>query len=162
MLKTCVIVADRARARLFVTAAPAERFVGAALVELQELEDLIDPEGELTGNELFSSSRSGTNRSPHGANFEYDDHRERHREEVERRFAKRIALATKQLLARESASRLVLAVEPHMLGILRQELGDTLPGVASRLELAENLSWHTPRHILETLEHRGVLSPTGT
>ena len=162
MLKTCVIVADRARARLFVTVTPAERFVGTALVELQELEDLTDPEGELTGRELFSSSRSGTNRSPHGANFEYDDHREGHREETERRFAKRVALATKQLLIRESASRLVLVVEPHMLGILRQELGDRLPGVASRLELAEDLSWHTPQRILETLERRGALSPTGT
>ncbi|HKY36692.1 MAG TPA: host attachment protein [Polyangiaceae bacterium] len=97
--------------------------MGTALVELQELEDLTDPQGELTGNELFSSTRSGTNRSPHGANFEYDDHRERHREEAERRFAKRIALTTKQLVARESASRLVLAVEPHMLGILRQDAG---------------------------------------
>lgn len=161
MLKTCVIVADRARARLFVTATPPERFVKVAPIELRELEDLTDPEGVMTGGELFSSTRSGTNRSPHGASFEYDDHRAGHRAEAERRFAKRIALATKQVLAREKPSHLVIAVEPHLLGILRHELGDELPGVTSRRELAEDLSWHTPRRILETLERHGALNATG-
>lgn len=158
MLKTCVIVADRARARLFVTATPPERVVGKAAVELRELEALTDAEGELTGNQVFSNTRSGTNRSPHGADFEYDDHRERHRDEVERRFAKRIAAAARELLARESATRLVLAVEPHMLGLLRLELVEPLPGVVSRVELAKDFSWHTPQHILEALERCGAMA----
>ena len=157
MSKTCVVVADRARARFFVTAEAAERSVGGVATELRELEALADPEGELTGLQAFSSVRSGTNRSPHGAAFEYDDHRERHREEVERRFAKRVASATRQFLAREHASRLILAVEPHMLGLLRKELDAPGPGSEPRVEVATDLSWHSPRHILEALERCGAL-----
>ena len=161
MLKTCVVVADRARARLFITVTPPERGVGSAPVDLQEIEALIDAEGELMGHEVFANLRSGTNRSPHGAAFEYDDHRERHREEEERRFAKRVARAIRELVARESASRLVLAVEPHMLGVLRQELGESLPAVVARVELAKDFSWHTATHILEVLQRCGALSAPG-
>lgn len=162
MIKTCIIVGDRARARLFVTAIAPERAAGNAHVELREVEALTEPEGELKGGDVFANSRSGSNRSPHGAAFEYDDHRDAHREEVQRRFAKRVATAARQLLEREAASRLVLAVEPHMLGLLRQELPGPLPGVTSRVELARDFSWHTPQHILQALERSGALAATAS
>lgn len=147
---------DMRRARV---AAAAARSLGSALVELEELEALTDAEGQMTGEDMYSSVRSGTNRSPHGAAFEYDDHRARHREEVERRFAKRIAAAVRRFLTQESASRLVLVIEPRMLGVLRTELG-SLPDGVTRIELAKDLSRDTPRHILEALEGSGALRAT--
>jgi protein required for attachment to host cells len=159
MLKTCVIVADAARARLFVTEPPAERTLGHAPVTLRELESLTNPEGELTGLETFSNSRSGTNRSPHGAAFEYDDHRSAHREETERRFARVVASAVRDLLEREHAPRCVLAVAPHMLGLLRPALSEArLPAEVQRVDVAADLSRHAPAQILEALQRHGALA----
>jgi hypothetical protein len=158
MLKTCVVVADRARARLFVTGAPAERTLGSAPLALRELETLTSPEGQLRGVDMFANLRSGTNRSPHGAAYEYDDRREGHREEVERRFAKQVASAVRGLLERERAPRLVLAVEPHMLGILRPALHEVgMPADVERIDVPADLSSQAPGHILEVLQRHGAL-----
>jgi protein required for attachment to host cells len=136
MPKTCVLVADRARARLFVTAAGAERFGAATSLNLRELEALTDVEVEPSN---------------------YDEHRERHREEHERRFAKRIAGAVRELLAREEAPKLVMAVEPHMLGLLRSQLNGSLHST-ELVELAKDFSWHTSQHILEALTRHGAIN----
>jgi protein required for attachment to host cells len=156
--KTCVVVADRSRARVFSTVAGSERHGAISGEELEELEALTDPEGELTGVQLFSSTRSGTNRSPHGAQFEYDDHRERHRDEQERRFAKRIAQALVSYLARENPKKLVLAVEPRLLGLLRPALDGKLDGKLELIAVAKDLSKHTVRHIHEALVRCGALN----
>lgn len=159
MSKTCILVADRARARFF---APEQLREGAPLsrsVHLKELRAaLVDPEGELTGKEMFSNTRSGSNRAPHGAGYEYDDHRAGHREEVERRFARQVASELAKLQRERDFSKLVLAVEPHMLGLLRQALKDKLPASIETHELHADLSWHDPAHIQASLERHGVLS----
>lgn len=157
-MKTCVVVADRARARLFVSVPSAER-VGASHhgQELVEVEALTDPEGELTGQQLFSSTRSGSNRSPHGAAFEYDDRRDSHRDEVERRFAKRIAAAVRARLEAERPGKLILAVEPQLLGLLRPALNGQLLPALEVVELAKDFSWHTPKHVQAALERCGAL-----
>lgn len=156
-MKICVVVADRARARLFSTVSGPERHGASAGEDLEELESLTDPEGELTGRQLFSSTRSGTNRSPHGAQFEYDDHRERHRDEQERRFAQRIVQALSSYLMRENPKKLVLVVEPRMLGLLRHALDGQLDASLELSEVAKDLSRHTARHIHETLARCGAL-----
>jgi protein required for attachment to host cells len=125
---------------------------------LLELETLVEPEGELTGRELFSDARSGTNHAASGATYEYDDHRERHRREIERRFAKRVALAAGEFARAHGAQKLVLAAEPQMLGMLRQVLPSSLPREVSLFELARDLSWHTPEHIHTALAEHGALS----
>jgi protein required for attachment to host cells len=158
-MKTCVVVADRARARLFVSVPRAERSgVDTPGQELLEVEALTDPEGELTGQQLFSSTRSGSNRSPHGATFEYDDHRQGHRSEEERRFAKRIAEAIQERLKTELPDKLIMAVEPQLLGLLRQALNGQLKQSLEVVELAKDFSWHTPRHVQEALERCGVMT----
>lgn len=158
-MKTCVVVADRARARLFVSAPSAERAgVDSRGQELIEVEALTDPEGELTGKQLFSSTRSGSNRSPHGAAFEYDDHRQGHRNEEERRFAKRIADAVRARVETVRPNKLILAIEPQLLGILRQALNGRLQQSLEVVELAKDFSWHTPQHVQAALERCGALS----
>lgn len=158
-MKTCVVVADRARARLFVTAPSPERSgAPGGGQQLVELEALTDPEGELTGEQLFSSTRSGSNRSPHGAAFEYDDHRQGHRDEEERRFAKRIADAVRARLGTERPDKLILAIEPQLLGMLRQALKGQLQQPLEVVELAKDFSWHSPEHVQQALERCGAMT----
>jgi protein required for attachment to host cells len=157
MSRTCVVVADRVRARFFVVDPPPEHRPAGEPCKLREVEALTDSEGALKGNDVFSNRRSGTNRSPGGTEFEYDDHRLRHREEVERRFAKRIAQALGTLVRGRSAEKLVLAAEPRMLGLLRPELNGHSLGGADLIELPENLSNKTPEQIQSALARRGVL-----
>lgn len=156
-MKTCILVADRARARFFVLEGPLEHRPGDA-PRLLELETLVDPEGELTGQETFADSRSGTNHAGSGASYEYDEHREGHRREVERRFAKRVAAAASVFARDHDAQKLVLAAEPRMLGVLRHVLATSLPRDMTLVELARDLSWHTPEHIRSTLVQDGALA----
>jgi protein required for attachment to host cells len=156
-MRTCILVADRARARFFVLEAPPEHRPGDP-ARLRELESLVDPEGELTGKELFTDSHSGTNHAGSGASYEYDDHRERHRREIERRFAKRVALATAEFARNHGAQKLVLAAEPQMLGMLRPVLPSALPNGVTLVELARDLSWHTPERIQSALAQHGALA----
>ena len=105
-----------------------------------------------TARSRTTCSRSGSNRSPHGATFEYDDHRQGHRSEEERRFAKRIAEAIQERLKTELPDKLIMAVEPQLLGLLRQALNGQLKQSLEVVELAKDFSWHTPRHVQEALE----------
>lgn len=158
-MKTCVVVADRSRARFFVSVPSAERTgVEKQHQELVEVEALVDPEGELTGQQLFSSTRSGSNRSPHGVAFEYDDRRQGHREEEERRFAKRISDALRSRLRTEQPDKLILAIEPQLLGILRPVLNGQRQPPMEVVELAKDFSWHTPRHVQAALERCGAMA----
>jgi len=156
-MRTCILVADRARARFFVLGSPPEHRPGDA-APLVELDTLVDPEGELTGKELFTDAHSGTNHASSGASYEYDDHRERHRREIERRFAKRVAQATADFARNHGAQKLVLAAEPQMLGMLRQVLPSALPKEVTLVELARDLSWHTPERIRSALSQHGALA----
>jgi protein required for attachment to host cells len=140
-----------------VLGAPPEHRPGDA-ARLLELETLVDPEGELTGKELFADPHSGTNHAGSGASYEYDEHRERHRREVERRFAKRVALAAADFARSHGAQKLVLAAEPQMLGMLRPMLPTALRKEVTLVELARDLSWHTPEHIESALARHGALA----
>lgn len=152
--RSCIVVADRARARLFVVDAPPPN---RSLPKLREVEALTDSEGALKGSAVFSNTRSGTNRSPSGAEFEYDDHRVRHRDEVERRFARRIADAISSWVRQRATTKLVLAAEPRLLGLLREEmLARNLNG-AELEDVAENLSGMTPEQIASALSRRGLM-----
>jgi protein required for attachment to host cells len=154
MTRTCVVVANRARARFFVVEANGER-EGAA-PKLREIDELTDAEGALKGNDVFSDSRSGSNRAPGGAHSTYDDHRERHREEVERRFAKRIGLAIASFVRMRATEKLVLAADPHMLGLLRAAPSRNLPPDLELVEFADDLCRQKPEQIRAALARRGA------
>jgi protein required for attachment to host cells len=127
------------------------------LAKLREVEVLTDPEGSMKGNEMFSETRSGSDRAPGGARYAYDDHRESHRDEVERRFAKRIAESIAELARSRSAERLVLSADPRLLGLLRKSMNGTLPNGTELIELPEDLSGQSPERIQATLVRRGAL-----
>lgn len=153
MTRHCILIADGARARLF-TAGDAR---GASAVKLEEQEDLLNPERSLPAREVFSNLKSGKNRAPRGAEYSYDDHRSRHRDENERRFAKQITAAVARLIRREEPDWFVVVAEPRLLGMLRGLLDDALPATLPRTELAADLSWHALPNIRAELERHNVL-----
>jgi protein required for attachment to host cells len=152
MIRYCVLVADGARARLFAAALPAN---GA--VRLEERDVLLNPERNLSRREEFSS-QAGRNRAPpRGAAHGYDDHRLRHRDEAERRFAQRVAATVGRVIQRDKPSWFVVVAEPRFLGMLRAPLDAELPQRLARTEVSADLSWHALPNIRTELERRGVL-----
>lgn len=154
MTHWCILVADGSRARLLTATFPS----AASSAQLEERELLLNPERNLSGREIFSNVKSGRNRaSARSAAHGYDDHRLRHRDEVERRFARRVASAASRLVHSARADWFVVVAEPRLLGMLRAPLDRRLPSSTARSELAEDLSWHTLTRIRSLLEDKGVL-----
>jgi protein required for attachment to host cells len=142
---------------LFTVERPADsRFEGGP--ELVEHVDLVNPEGELTGEELFSDLKSGLGHaSGGGPAHRFDDHRSQHQAEIARRFARFIVEAALRFVRERGANRLVIVAEPRMLGFLRAELDATKHGL--RLdELAHDMSWHAVSHIQDVLTERGLVA----
>jgi protein required for attachment to host cells len=117
MNRTCLLVADAGRARLYTF----EELAGPAGVPTQELIeriDLVNPERRQRPSERESDS-PGIDRAPSGRGYGVDDHRDGHRDELDRRFAAAI-LDRLAALAREQGSRsVVMVASPRMLGHLR-------------------------------------------
>jgi len=119
MTRTCIAIVDASCARFFVH----KRAVDAdgTLDELTERFDLVDPGRRLTSNELFSDSRVSSNRMGH-RHFGYDDHRDAHRANMDREFAREIVSKIEELVEATASHRLVLCASPHMLGFVREML----------------------------------------
>jgi protein required for attachment to host cells len=155
MTRTCIIVADGARARFMTLEIPLEPSVdgGARLVER---EDLVNPEAEAPERGLFRD-RSGRGHSARsGPAHALDDHRQQHLHEVEKRFVRRLLERAERFVAEFGALELVLAMDPHLLGVLRAELDGTRLRVGVR-ELAENLTRQSLGDIQARLAARGAL-----
>lgn len=127
MSEYCVVVADGARARLFSL---AEAGVGEGGPDLVEISDLANSEMEAAGKEIYSNVKSGRNVSSGGGGIHgYDDHRDRHMDESERRFAKQIAAAAADAVMRQRPGCLVVAADPHMMGHLREAMSSSVGGI---------------------------------
>ncbi len=154
-----VVVADGARARLFELV-PSELPPIESGPNLVELEDLVNPEIDTKGRDLWSNIKSGRGRAPgEGPAHGYDDHRESHREELERRFARRTAERIAEHLARRGAGVLVLAAESRMLGMLRAALEIRLPSGTKVIERSEDLSKLNPLELHAHLAKEGAMPP---
>lgn len=152
MSPQCVLVADGARARLFTIDAADD----SGRKEITEHRDFANPAAELTGKQLFANLKSGRHRAPAGGPaYGYDDHRDQHRDEIVRRFARYIADETAEFIERSESSKLIVLAPPRMLGILRAYLGADVQTV----EIADGLGWRSSKQVREALERHGILKP---
>lgn len=115
-METRVIVADSARARIFVS--------HTTLRQLQEVEGFAHTEAHLLESELVSDS-SGKSRNPHGSLDPATSARDHEAEG----FARLLARHLKELHNRQHYEQLILIASPRFLGILRNQL----PGPLDRL-----------------------------
>lgn len=161
MCDYCVVVVDSARARFFTLENPEvpEIESGPNLVERRELRN---PEGAQSGRETWTESRSGGNSAPGGgAAHGYDDHRDGHEDEVSRRFAKRVAEASRKLAHRSGARCLVLVAANRMLGFLREATPVSNGNGLEVREIAKDLVRQSPHDIHRNLGGAGVLPARG-
>lgn len=122
MMNTIVVVANGSRARFF-SLQPADTPAYESSPRMVEHGGLVNPEQEAAGKELWSDNKSGRNRSSGGGGAHgYDDHRNQHRAEYERRFVQSVAGEAANLARNQGASRMVITADNRMLGMLRGEL----------------------------------------
>jgi protein required for attachment to host cells len=156
MSKYGILVADGARAR-FITLKPLDELTPEHGTQLIEHSDIINPEGDLPDRELFSDRPGRTHGSPSGSAHGPDDHRSAHRQELARRFARRVLEAAQRFVDDGSLDQLVIAAEPRLLGILRAERERHPLSGASVVDVAEDLSRRTLNDIAGALSHRGLI-----
>lgn len=158
MQPTGLIVADGARCR-FICATPAETEDFQPTTALEECADLANPEALLSGQNIYSNTKSGRNRShPGGPAHGYDDHRDRHHAEMLRRFAREIAAQADRLVKDRGLVGLVLVADARLLGFLREQfppqlrdkITATLEEAATKKSVAELRKLLEQRELLPT------------
>jgi protein required for attachment to host cells len=125
---------------------------------LIELDGLLNPSAESLGEELWSSTKPGRNRGAGPRAHGYDDHRNKHRDEFERRFAQEIAAHITTIVQAESIRHLILVAESQVIGFMRDAIAPTVPSNVHVQELTKNLS-HLSAHELHKYLASQKLTP---
>jgi len=155
MGKTGIIVADGARAR-FITFEPTLDVDLDGRPRSIEQADLVNPERRAAPREQFSDRPGRLHAARGGPAQAADDHRQRHQEEVERRFARRIVDAARPFAEEHALARLILLAAPRLLGCLRAELDGRL-GDLNIVEINEDHSQRSIVQIIALLTQRQLL-----
>ena len=156
MTQVIVAVVDGAKAR-FLTLESAEFPEYESGPNLIEHEGLLNSEKERQGQELWANTKTGCNRGSAGQAHGYDDHRQNHMIEFERRFAQKIAAKIAHLSHIHQTQRVLLVAEPQILGLMREALTSILPKTLEISELAKDLCQLKPNQLQEYLANKKLL-----
>lgn len=104
-----------------------------------EHQALLNPIQSQAGRELWTSSKSGGNRGTTRQSHGYDDHRQSHLKEFDRRFAHTINAGITHFIHTYPIQHILLVAEPQILGHLRPILMATLPKALLPVEVAKDL-----------------------
>jgi protein required for attachment to host cells len=159
MSQYLVAVVDGTKAR-FLTLESVEFSEYDAAPKLIEHSGLCSYEKETPGQELWANMKTGRNRSRSGGGHSYDDHRENHMVEFEKRFVQNICGRIGELLETHQVNRFILIAEPQILGLMRDEITSCLPRNLPLSELAKNLCRMSPHELQGYLVDRQLL-PSG-
>lgn len=123
MGKFTVAVINGSQARFFTldSAALSEHESGPDLLEHP---GLANNNNELHGQELWANIKTGRNRGSNGQAHSYDDRRQNHKIEFEKKFANKVSSAMLDLVQTYQAKHLIVVAEPQILGILRDSMTD--------------------------------------
>jgi protein required for attachment to host cells len=153
---TLVAVLDGTRAR-FLTLEPAEFPDLESGPNLVEQDALLNEVNELQGQDLWSTTKTGRHKGTGGQSHSYDDHRQNHRVEFERKFATQISAKIADLAQSHRSEQVVIAAEPQILGLMRESLGSVLPRHLRVDELAKDVCQLKPQDLHHYLASKGVL-----
>ena len=137
MNSTWVLVADRARARLF-------NLVGEGS-QLDELRDFANSDARVPAADVVRDRKPRTQESMGSARHAIEPHTTLE-EKVSERFARELEVVLEEGRVQHRYERLVLVAPPGFLGTLNQTLGNQLRGHIV-LEVNEDLSALPPREI---------------
>lgn len=148
-----VIAADGAKARFF-----SLEFGEHYHPCLREQEALVNVFHDQKAQQLWSSpeSQAGHYQEGKSSAHSYDDHRQDHKVEFDRRFVQ--AIADQVLPQATQLQRLLLIAEPHILGLLRDILIPVLPKTLEVSELDKNLNHLSPQEIYEYLTNQALFT----
>jgi protein required for attachment to host cells len=150
----CIVVADGARARLYFVEPDGPR-KGGRLIERAAL---AQPGLRALGTSVTGRARTETNTNRQaGPVHPMGAQRERHRLDIERRFAAGITETAAGLVDDWADGTVVLIAEPRMLGLLRETVRGVLkPGIAVK-ELARDFTGLTAAELYDRLVRNGVI-----
>jgi len=155
----CVVVADGARARIFLlqeSAAPRAPF------RLIERAALSNADLRTRGRAVTGRVRTETNTNREaGPVHPIGAQRERHRIELERRFSVEVARRAAALARNWSSGSIVLVAEPRMLGFLRGAVCGALKPAIRVKELAKDYARLTASRLQHRLAENGIV-PEGS
>ncbi|MBD2353881.1 host attachment protein [Tolypothrix sp. FACHB-123] len=158
MNRYLVAVIDGTKAR-FLTLKPSELPGYQPGPSLMEDEALLSSQSELQDQELWTSSKTGRNRGVAGQAHSYDDGRDRHLIEFERRFIQSITNKIVNLLQIHQIQQLLVIAEPQILGSMRTAITPVLPKNIKIHELAKDLCHLKPHELHEYLASKQLLPP---
>ena len=156
MVKFAVAVLNGTQARFFT-------LDSAAISEYESSPNLIEQEGlsdstkELHGQELWANTKTGRNRGTSGQAHSYDDHRQNHEIEFEKRFANKISSAMLNLIKTNQARQLILVAEPQILGMMRESMTDKSFNSLKVKEVAKDICHFNVNQIHDYLAKKELL-----
>ena len=154
----CVVVAGAQRARIYLlqqVAAPRAPY------RLAERGTLSNPSLRVRGRSVTGRVRTETNTNRQaGPMHPMGAQRERHRVELERRFAAEVARRTGVVARRWTTGSVVIVAEPRMLGFLRGAVRGALKPAIRVKELAKDYARLTASRLLDRLAVDGIV-PAG-
>jgi protein required for attachment to host cells len=158
MTRFLVAVVDGAKAR-FLTLEPLADPAVESGPDLVERCELVNPAIEMAGQELWANGKTGRNRGGGSQGHNYDDHRNNHLVEFERRFAQAIGDQIEEMMAAHGLNTLILVAEPQILGLLREVLQGNAGRFGTVHDLAKDLCWMKTRQVHDYLSQKGLLPP---
>ena len=158
MTKFAVAVINGSQARFFIldSTASSEYESGPNLIEH---EGLTNSTRELHGQELWANTKTGRNRGSNGQAHGYDDHRQNHEIEFEKRFAQKITKNMGNLIQAHQARHLIIVAEPKILGMMREAMTDSLYKNFNIDEVAKDICTLKLNQIHDYLAKKNLLPP---
>ncbi|MGF1542575.1 MAG: host attachment protein [Pleurocapsa sp.] len=158
MSKFAVAVINGTQSRFFTldSAATSEYESSPNLLEHQGLSNTVN---ELHGRELWANTKTGRNRGSGGQSHSYDDRRQNHVLEFEKKFANKISSAMLDLIETYQARHLVVVAEPQILGIMREAMTDKSFKTINVQEVAKDICHLKSTQIHDYLAKKKLLPP---
>ena len=103
-----------------------EKLLNDSMPKLGQVQEIANPIQSEQGRVLWTEIMSGRNRGVGSHAHAYDDRRDRHVNEYERRFVEAVARATLVLACKQHSRCIVLAAEPKLMSLVRRAVGPLL------------------------------------
>lgn len=156
MDRTCVVVADARRARIFGVEPDGPR----SKVKLVERAELANPDLRELGTSVTGRVRTETNTNREaGPMHPMEAQRERHRGELEQRFGREIAGRLGEVVRGWKDGTIVLVAEPRLLGLVREPVRKALGAGIALKELAKDYASLTAAELHDRLTLNSIIPP---
>lgn len=150
----CVVVADGARARIFVLEPGGGRAGDSSLVEKADLANVGYTARGADAPQV--RTERNTNRQT-GPMHPVGEKREQHRLEVERRFGAQVAERAAALVKGWNDGSIVLVADPRLLGLMRKVLREAVKAEIVLKELAKDYTHLSATELHEHLASNGLI-----